>query len=50
MRILAISRLFPNEQEKRYGIFVPQQLCEVAKFGAEITVVVPVVWCPTLLK
>jgi teichuronic acid biosynthesis glycosyltransferase TuaC len=50
VRILAISHLFPNLKEKRYGIFVARQLSEICRFGAEITVIVPRVWCPGLLR
>ena len=50
MRILAISHLFPNLKEKRYGIFVARQLSEIRKLGAEITVIVPRVWCPGFLR
>ena len=50
MKILAISHLFPNLKEKRYGIFVARQLSEMSKLGAEITVIVPRVWCPELLR
>ena len=50
MKILAISHLFPNLKEKRYGIFVARQLTEISKLGAEITVIVPRVWCPGMLR
>jgi teichuronic acid biosynthesis glycosyltransferase TuaC len=50
VRILAISHLFPNLKEKRYGIFVARQLSELRRLGAEITVMVPRVWCPGLLR
>jgi len=50
VRILAISHLFPNLKEKRYGIFVARQLSEIRKLGAEITVIVPRVWCPGFLS
>lgn len=50
MKILAISHLFPNLKEKRYGIFVARQLSEISRLGAEITVIVPRVWCPSLLR
>jgi teichuronic acid biosynthesis glycosyltransferase TuaC len=50
VRILAISHLFPNLKEKRYGIFVARQLSEISRLGAEITVIVPRVCCPGLLR
>lgn len=45
MRILAISHLFPNEVERRYGIFVSRQLSAMAAEGADITVLVPRLFC-----
>jgi len=50
LRILAVSHLFPNLKEARYGIFVARQLCEIRRLGAEITVMVPRVWCPGVLR
>jgi teichuronic acid biosynthesis glycosyltransferase TuaC len=50
VKILAISHLFPNLKEKRYGIFVARQLSEMSRLGAEITVIVPRVWCLGLLR
>jgi glycosyltransferase involved in cell wall biosynthesis len=50
VRILAISHLFPNLKEKRYGIFVARQLSGIRRLGAEITVMVPRVWCPGLAR
>jgi teichuronic acid biosynthesis glycosyltransferase TuaC len=50
VKILAISHLFPNLKEKRYGIFVARQLSEISRLGAEITVIVPRVWCPGLAR
>jgi teichuronic acid biosynthesis glycosyltransferase TuaC len=50
VRILAISHLFPNLKEKRYGIFVARQLSEISRLGAEITVIVPRVWCPGFIR
>jgi len=49
VKILAISHLFPNLKEKRYGIFVARQLSEMSRLGAEITVLVPRVWRPGVL-
>ncbi|MBN2383613.1 glycosyltransferase [bacterium] len=50
MRILAISHLFPHQKEPRYGIFAARQLEEMHKQGADITVIVPRVWCPGVLR
>jgi glycosyltransferase involved in cell wall biosynthesis len=50
VKILAISHLFPNHKEKRYGIFVARQLSELNRLGAEIIVIVPRVWCPALFR
>jgi len=50
MRILAISHLFPHAEEPRYGIFVARQLLALRRLGVEITVIVPRVWCPAVLR
>jgi teichuronic acid biosynthesis glycosyltransferase TuaC len=50
MNILAISHLFPKVGEERYGIFVARQLSAMYNLGAEIKVLVPLVWCPRLLR
>lgn len=50
VKILAISHLFPHLKEKRYGIFAARQLSEIHRLGAEITVIVPRVWCPRFLQ
>jgi len=50
LRILAISHLFPTLSERRYGIFVARQLAAMAALAAEITVIVPRVWCPSWLR
>lgn len=49
MKILAISHLFPNLLEPRYGIFVARQLQEMSRLGADITVLVPTMWFPSVL-
>ncbi len=49
MKIIAISHLFPNLNETRYGIFVARQFSGISRLGAEITVIVPRVWSPGLL-
>ncbi len=50
MRILAITHLFPNEGNCNDGIFAARQLAEMKKQGADITVLVPMVWCPRFLR
>jgi teichuronic acid biosynthesis glycosyltransferase TuaC len=50
MNILAISHLFPRVGEERNGIFVARQLSAMYKLGAEIRVLVPLVWCPRILR
>lgn len=50
LRILAIAHLFPHEAERRYGIFVARQLSAMAAEGAEITVLVPRLYCPSWLR
>jgi teichuronic acid biosynthesis glycosyltransferase TuaC len=50
VKILAVSHLFPNLKETRYGIFVARQLSELRRLGAEITVLVPRVRRPGFLR
>jgi len=50
MKILVISHLFPKEGQERNGIFIARQLSAMYSLGAEITVLVPLVWCPKPLR
>ncbi len=50
MRILAITHNFPNEGNRNHGIFAARQLLEMKNQGADITVLVPLVWCPGFLR
>jgi len=50
VNILAISHLFPHIKEPRYGIFAARQLSGLRRLGADITVIVPRVWCPAVLR
>lgn len=50
MRILAITHNFPNEGNRNHGIFAARQLAEMKKQGAEIVVLTPTVWCPSILR
>ena len=50
MRILAVAHLWPNEVEPRYGIFVSRQLEAMAAQGADITLLVPRLYCPTWMR
>ena len=50
MRILAVAHLWPNEVEPRYGIFVSRQLEAMAAEGADITLLVPRLYCPTWIR
>lgn len=50
MKILAISGLFPKVGQERNGIFVARQLSAMYNLGVEITVLVPLVWCPGFLR
>lgn len=50
MRLLIISHLYPNEQERRYGIFRARHFAAMAKLGADLTVLVPQVWAPRFLR
>jgi glycosyltransferase involved in cell wall biosynthesis len=49
MKILAMTHNFPNEGNPNHGIFAARQLAEMKRRGAEITVLVPIVWRPPLL-
>ena len=50
MKILAITHNFPNEGNRNHGIFAARQLMEMKNQGADITVLVPLVWCPAFLR
>lgn len=50
MKILAVSHLFPKENQERNGIFIARQLSAMYNLGAKITVLVPLVWCPKPLR
>lgn len=50
MRILAVSHLFPNSAEPRYGIFVARQLEAMIAEGAEIELIVPRLVSPPWLN
>jgi len=50
MKILAITHLFPNEGNNNDGIFAARQLLEMRTQGADVTVLVPLVWCPAFLR
>jgi teichuronic acid biosynthesis glycosyltransferase TuaC len=49
MRILVLTHLFPNQGNPNHGIFAARQLYEIRRQGAEIEVLVPMVWRPPLL-
>jgi len=50
MKILAITHLFPSQGNRMNGIFAARQLVEMKKQGADITLFVPMVWCPGFLR
>ncbi len=50
MKILVISHLFPSTKNRNYGIFMARQLEEMAKQGMDISVIVPMVWTPSILR
>ncbi|UCG57498.1 MAG: glycosyltransferase [Phycisphaerales bacterium] len=50
MRLLAVTHDFPNEGNTGLGIFAARQLLEMRRQGADITVLVPMVWCPGWLN
>lgn len=50
LKILAISHLYPNAAEPRYGVFVARQLEAMVAAGAQIEVVVPRLYSPKWLN
>ncbi len=50
MRILAITHNFPNEGNRNHGVFAARQLYEMKRQGADIEIIVPVVWCSCFLR
>ena len=50
MKILAVSHLFPNAHEPRYGIFVARQLAAIAAEGATVELLVPRLYSPRWLN
>ena len=50
MKILAVSHLFPNAHEPRYGIFVARQLAAIAAEGATVELLVPRLYSPRWLS
>jgi teichuronic acid biosynthesis glycosyltransferase TuaC len=50
LRILAISDIFPHENDPTSGIFAARQFLEMAKQGAQVTVLVPYMYIPHWTK
>jgi len=49
MKVLVVSSIFPNSQQATKGIFIQQQVAELAAF-CDIKVVAPVPWAPPLKR
>lgn len=50
MKLLIISQLYPHAGEPRRGIFNVREYVEMARQGEPLVVLVPVPWCPPLLR
>lgn len=46
MKILVLSSLYPNEVQRRHGIFIEHRLAHTLAPGDEVRVVAPVPWFP----
>lgn len=46
MKILVLSSLFPNDVQRRHGIFIEHRVAHVAAPGDSVRVVAPVPWFP----
>ncbi len=46
MKILVLSSLYPNEVQRRHGIFIEHRLAHMLAPGDEVRVVAPVPWFP----
>jgi len=46
MRVLCVTRIFPNRVEPTFGPFNEKQLAALAKVGWDVTVVNPIPWFP----
>ena len=46
VRVLAISHNFPHEEDLTCGIFADRQLTEMARQGADIVLMVPIIYAP----
>ena len=49
IRVLVLSRLYPNEINRAYGIFVHQQVKSLSENGCDVTVISPTPWAPKIL-
>jgi teichuronic acid biosynthesis glycosyltransferase TuaC len=47
MKILVLSSLYPNDVQRRHGIFIEHRVAHVARTSDEIRVVAPVPWFPS---
>ncbi|MEH3159742.1 MAG: hypothetical protein PGN08_12935 [Sphingomonas taxi] len=47
MKILVLSSLYPNDVQRRHGIFIEHRVAHLAEPGDEVRVVAPVPWFPS---
>lgn len=47
MKVLVLSSLYPNEVQRRHGIFIEHRLAHTLAPGDEVRVVAPVPWFPS---
>lgn len=47
MKILVLSSLYPNDAQRRHGIFIEHRVAHVVQPGDEVRVVAPVPWFPS---
>src|SRR5258708_2447116 len=50
MRVLVIASDYPNVSERSLGIFILRRLQIMKQMGLEITILVPVTYCPRLFR
>lgn len=47
MKMLVLSSLYPNDVQRRHGIFIEHRLAHTLRSGDEVRVVAPVPWFPS---
>ena len=48
MKILVLSSLYPNDAQRRHGIFIEHRVAHLVAPGDEVRVVAPVPWFPSV--